>query len=84
MVTKLHTRVWVVLVAGLATAPGAAAQDWPQWRGPNRDGAAASFSTPASWPERLTERWKIEVGLGYATPLLVGGQALHVHPAERR
>jgi outer membrane protein assembly factor BamB len=24
------------------------------------------------WPERLTERWKTDVGLGYATPLLVG------------
>jgi outer membrane protein assembly factor BamB len=48
------------------------AQDWPQWRGPNRDGAIAAFSEPASWPERLAQRWRVEVGLGYATPLLVG------------
>ena len=72
MVMKHHTRAWIVLVTGLATAPGVTAQDWPQWRGPNRDGAATSFSTPASWPARLTQRWNIEVGLGYATPLLVG------------
>jgi outer membrane protein assembly factor BamB len=46
-------------------------QDWPQWRGPNRDGAT-SFNTPASWPDSLQQQWQVEVGLGYATPLLVG------------
>ncbi|HEX9724406.1 MAG TPA: PQQ-binding-like beta-propeller repeat protein [Vicinamibacteria bacterium] len=61
----------VVVGAALATA-AAAAQDWPQWRGPNRDGAVASFNAPASWPGTLTELWKVDVGLGYATPLLVG------------
>ena len=45
---------------------------WPQWRGPNRDGHVAGFAAPKAWPERLTTRWKTEVGLGYATPLLVG------------
>ena len=25
--------------------------DWPQWRGPGRDGAVASFIEPAAWPE---------------------------------
>ena len=48
--------------------------DWPQWRGPNRDGAVASFTEPPSWPERLTRKWKIDVGLGYATPILVGNR----------
>jgi outer membrane protein assembly factor BamB len=48
------------------------AQDWPQWRGPNRDGVVASFREPSAWPEALKQQWKIEVGLGYATPLIVG------------
>lgn len=52
----------------------ATAQDWPQWRGPNRDGAVASFREPESWPEQLTRKWKVEVGLGYATPILVGNR----------
>jgi outer membrane protein assembly factor BamB len=46
--------------------------DWPQWRGPNRDGAAASFTEPTSWPDHLTRKWKVDAGLGYATPILVG------------
>jgi outer membrane protein assembly factor BamB len=48
------------------------AQDWTQWRGPNRDGTVASFTPPRAWPDQLTQRWKIEIGLGYATPILVG------------
>jgi outer membrane protein assembly factor BamB len=46
-------------------------QDWPQFRGPNRNGVATAFSEPQTWPEQLTRRWKIDVGEGYATPILV-------------
>lgn len=60
----------------LACAGGAAAQrapqDYPQWRGLNRDGAASGFTEPATWPEALTRKWKVEIGEGYATPLVVG------------
>ncbi len=48
--------------------------DWLQWRGPNRDGVIPGFAAPAAWPEQLTQRWKIEAGLGYATPLLSGNR----------
>jgi outer membrane protein assembly factor BamB len=47
-------------------------QDYPQWRGRNRDGAASAFSKPDSWPDALRLRWKVEVGEGYATPIVVG------------
>ena len=53
-------------------APPHPGPDWPQWRGPNRDGTLATFIAPASWPERLTRRWRVDVGDGYATPVLVG------------
>src|SRR5262245_3219300 len=46
--------------------------DWPQYRGLNRDGAAGSFAVPQTWPETLVQKWKAEVGIGYATPLVVG------------
>ena len=47
-------------------------QDYPQWRGHNRDGAASAFATPDSWPDTLMLRWRVEVGEGYATPIVVG------------
>lgn len=64
-------------VAGCALAVAAAsasAQDWPQWRGPNRDGKAARFNAPATWPKELTRKWKVTVGDGVATPALAGGK----------
>jgi outer membrane protein assembly factor BamB len=48
------------------------AQDWPQWRGPNRDGKAAGFTAPSAWPKELTQKWKVTVGDGLSTPALVG------------
>jgi outer membrane protein assembly factor BamB len=64
----------VVVVAGLtaAMAGQTPSADWPQWRGPNRDGMVASFTEPKTWPDRLTQRWKVDVGLGYSTPILIG------------
>src|SRR6184192_1602342 len=48
------------------------AQDWPEWRGPNRDGKAAAFTAPNHWPGELTPKWKTSVGDGVATPAVVG------------
>ena len=64
----------VALLVGPAIAMMSqeAPQDYPQWRGHHRDGAASAFSKPASWPEHLRLRWRVDVGAGYATPIVVG------------
>jgi outer membrane protein assembly factor BamB len=49
-------------------------QDWPQWRGINRDGKVTGFKAPKTWPKELTQAWKITVGTGDATPALVNGK----------
>src|SRR5688500_13276856 len=66
----------LVLFCGLTAAAQArqAASDVTQWRGPNRDGTITGFTAPATWPAQLTQRWKVEVGLGYATPIVVGNR----------
>lgn len=60
---------WTAIVGGQNAGP-----DWPQWRGPNRDGSLPSFTEPKAWPENLTQRWKIEIGIGYATPIVVANR----------
>ena len=62
----------LVVLVWTAGGPVAIAQDWPQWRGPNRDGAVQSSDLPSTWPNALTEQWTVDVGLGYATPVIVG------------
>jgi outer membrane protein assembly factor BamB len=61
-------------VAHLLAAVGLAA-DWPQWRGPNRDGIVHGARAPEKWPKALKEDWKVEVGEGVSSPVAVGGRA---------
>src|SRR5688572_22053226 len=75
----------IILVAGCLlsiTASRGLAQDWPQWRGPNRDAKAADFKAPKTWPKELTQKWKVTVGDGAATPALVGDK-LYVFSREQ-
>jgi outer membrane protein assembly factor BamB len=76
MTFKQHALAAIVLVTGLSTAIHGQNRgpDWTQWRGQNRDGAVTGFSTPTSWPENLTQKWKVDVGLGYASPIVVGNR----------
>jgi outer membrane protein assembly factor BamB len=62
----------ICAVAWFASANWAIAQDWPQWRGPNRDAKATAFNGPANWPAELSRQWKVTVGDGVATPAVVG------------
>jgi outer membrane protein assembly factor BamB len=50
----------------------ACAQDWPQWRGPNRDNNVTGFAEPKTWPKELKKKWTVRVGIGEASPVLVG------------
>jgi len=58
----------------LVCAAGVLAQDWPQWRGPARDGIASDFDAPGQWPAELTQKWTATVGFGDSTPALVGNR----------
>ena len=66
------TTAAVACVVALAIAGYVLAQDWPQWRGPSRDGKAPGFKAPATWPKELTQKWKVTVGAGDASPVLAG------------
>ena len=60
--------------AALITSPAWAADtNWPQWRGPNRDG---QFTGPV-WPEKLgtnhlQRTWRVELGPSYSGPIVSG------------
>jgi outer membrane protein assembly factor BamB len=46
-------------------------QDFAQWRGPARDGVSG-FVPPKTWPRELRKVWQVDVGLGHASPAVVG------------
>lgn len=51
------------------------AADWPQWRGPDRDGAWTETGILSSFPAKgLTPKWTVPVGFGYSTPIISNGK----------
>ena len=62
----------IVCVATVVVQAQRVSRDYVQWRGAQRDGSASAFVEPKAWPAELTRRWKVEVGEGYGTPLIVG------------
>ena len=79
-------RVVIAMVAGLLllSAAAAVAQDWPQWRGINRDGKVAGFTAPLTWPAALTKKWQVTVGTGDASTRAGRRQTLRLRPARRQ
>src|ERR1051326_5180009 len=50
-----------------------AAEDWPQFRGPDGQGHSAERGLPLTWSERENVRWKVAIpGLGWSSPAILG------------
>lgn len=62
----------VALSAALAACPFASAGDWPEWRGPARDGRSNERNLPSTWsPAGQNLAWKAPYG-ARSTPVVVG------------
>ncbi|MBI4602487.1 MAG: PQQ-like beta-propeller repeat protein [Planctomycetes bacterium] len=70
----------VTLLVALGPGAGAVGDDWPQWRGPRRDGVWREEGIVERLPEKLTFKWRVEIGPGYAGPAVAGGR---VYVTER-
>ena len=62
-----------LLVAAILCLTTTVVADWPQWRGPNRDGKVKDAAIPATWPKALKEEWKTTVGIESQEALLACG-----------
>jgi outer membrane protein assembly factor BamB len=54
------------------------ASDWPQWRGPNRNGhVPAGVPVPDRFPSEPRIVWRMKVGEGLASPVVAGGKLFY-------
>lgn len=71
----MRNRFWMVVLAGATALAGAAAtEDWPQWRGPQRDGISREKDLLPEWPaEGPRKLWSVDgLGQGFASIVVVG------------
>ncbi|MCK5149038.1 PQQ-binding-like beta-propeller repeat protein [bacterium] len=64
---------FLIIAILLSITASLIAQDWPQWRGPNRD----NISTETEWnPAKLDApnpiSWKVNVGKGHSSVIVIG------------
>jgi len=67
--------IWLLVLPLLAGAP-AAAGEWPQFHGPNRDNKSADTGLLKTWPKGGPPRlWEASgIGEGYSCPAIAGGR----------
>jgi outer membrane protein assembly factor BamB len=69
----MNVRLLALVVVGFGVALFSAA-DWPQWRGPERNGISQETGLLKEWPEGGPKLvWQVkDIGQGYSTPAIVG------------
>lgn len=76
----MRTQAFAALGVVLASAAGLA-DDWPQWRGPKRDGVWRETGVVDVLPKELRYKWRTPIGEGYAGPAVAGSR---VYVMDRR
>ncbi|MEI6536270.1 MAG: PQQ-binding-like beta-propeller repeat protein, partial [Verrucomicrobiaceae bacterium] len=65
--------LFLISVLSLLFNDSGLASDWPQWRGPNRDGSVKNTKWPASLAEpSLKQAWRVELAPSYSGPIVQG------------
>lgn len=85
--TLVFTMICIPLVTESAwgeSFPNVSADDWPWWRGPQRNGIANEQSAPPTmWSDTRNVVWKVKVpGRGHGSPTVVG-DAVYLAVADR-
>ena len=67
----------ITVLAWLLLVLAALADDWPQWRGPNRDGTWNEPAVLETFPSAGLEiRWTAAVGPGLSSPIVAQGRVI--------
>lgn len=68
----MHRKNLIPLIL-LFTGALAAAEDWPQWRGPDGNGVSPETGLPVTWSETENIAWRAELaGSGLSSPIVSG------------
>ncbi len=79
------SRIFITTVLFVSMAAIVSAADWPQYRGPNRDGRSSEVGLLTSWPESGPEvLWRTALGSGYSGLAVADGRVFTMFGAGGR
>jgi hypothetical protein len=65
----------IAAVINLLVMSQSRSEDWPQWRGVNRDGVWREYGVVEAVPRGgLIFRWRAKIGRGYSGPVVANGR----------
>src|SRR5687767_4108362 len=73
----LHSlrRIFVIGLLAMAFSATSVAEDWPQWRGANRDGVWTETGLIEKFDsDTIPLKWRAEIGSGYSGPTVADGR----------
>jgi outer membrane protein assembly factor BamB len=80
---RMPAAVYALLASGMAVP--CLAGDWPQWRGPARDGhVSAGESAPESLPSNPQILWRVPLGQGVSSPIVSSGKVVYEDAGEKK
>jgi outer membrane protein assembly factor BamB len=69
------SRIFAAALLSLLSVVAARAEDWPQWRGTNRDGVWHESGIIEKFASKeLAPKWRVEIGAGYCGPTVAKGR----------
>ena len=80
--TELHRSIRVICLAALATF-SAAAENWPQWRGPDLNGISDEKDLPVRWSRDENVVWKLPLPSWSGATPIIWGDRIFLNVAEK-
>ncbi len=71
-----------LLAAPFTFAGSSAAEDWPQWRGPTRDGVSTETNLPVKWSTAENVAWKVAMPDRSGSTPIIWGDNVFLNVAE--
>src|SRR5205807_9471962 len=82
---RWHTAAAVAVASLAAVVLPARGADWPQWRGPERNGISAETGWLSHWPGSGPKRlWSAKVGEGFSNVAVANGRLYTAGNAANR
>ena len=75
----IHPLRWIALAALVSLVVGGPArgENWPGWRGPDRNGVSSEPDVPVRWSRDDGVHWKVPtVGAGISSPIIWGDRVV--------